>query len=53
MLFLAEYADKTMLEIQSLLYGLQFRYRGKLRGLYNGICNGTYNITQKVEESDK
>lgn len=57
-LFLAEYADKTMLRNKiafemGYISNLDWTPEAKFAEVYiNGDYNGTYNITQKVEESD-
>ena len=57
-LFLAEYADKTMLRNtiafeMGYISNLDWTPEAKFAEVYiNGDYNGTYNITQKVEESD-
>ena len=57
-LFLAEYADKTMLRNtiafeMGYISNLDWTPMAKFAEVYiNGDYNGTYNITQKVEESD-
>ena len=57
-LFLAEYADKTMLRNtiafeMGYISNLDWTPKAKFAEVYiNGDYNGTYNITQKVEESD-
>jgi spore coat protein CotH len=57
-LFLAEYADKTMLRNtiafeMGYISNLDWTPEAKFAEVFiNGNYNGTYNITQKVEESD-
>ena len=57
-LFLAEYADKTMLRNtiafeMGYISNLDWTPEAKFAEVFiNGDYNGTYNITQKVEESD-
>jgi len=57
-LFLAEYADKTMLRNKiafemGYMSNLDWTPEAKFAEVFiNGDYNGTYNITQKVEESD-
>ena len=57
-LFLAEYADKTMLRNtiafeMGYISHLDWTPEAEFAEVYiNGDYNGTYNITQKVEESD-
>lgn len=57
-LFLAEYADKTMLRNKiafemGYISNLDWTPEAKFAEVFvNGDYNGTYNITQKVEESD-
>ena len=57
-LFLAEYADKTMLRNtiafeMGYISHLDWTPESEFAEVYiNGDYNGTYNITQKVEESD-
>ena len=57
-LFLAEYADKTMLRNKiafemGYISNLDWTPQARFAEVFiNGEYNGTYNITQKVEESD-
>jgi len=57
-LFLAEYADKTMLRNKiafemGYMSNLDWTPQARFAEVFlNGEYNGTYNITQKVEESD-
>ena len=57
-LFLAEYADKTMLRNKiayemGYISNLDWTPQARFAEVFiNGEYNGTYNVTQKVEESD-
>ena len=57
-LFLAEYADKTLLRNKIVfemgyMSNLDYTPQGVYAEVYlNGLYNGTYNVTQKVEESN-